>query len=385
MLKKYSILYFLLGITTAAYLPYSVMFLNEIHITPRTIGIIVAFSAIVKIFANPFWGYVTDRIGSVKNVFLICLMTSALLIQLFLIFKSEYIIALLYLLVALFVYSTIPLMDNWILQGIKDKDSNAYGNIRIWPCIAFALSAFFLGKFIQKTSINSIFPIYGLFALITIIFASKVKNNDRAKGKKINIKSVKKIFKDRRYLQFLLFCFLFYIPITGMYTFFPLLMDSLGGTKSQFGLSIFMMSICEVPVYLAGKHLLRKIQPVKIIFFATAFFTCTLLMYSLASEPVHIIIIQSLRGIAQALFMLGFLYYLDQLAPNELKATYMTVAVSVNTGLSGMVGNLLGGWIIELLGIQKMLFIGAVMCFAISGSFLFLVKKPKKQIFNDVV
>lgn len=384
-MRKYSTLYFLLGITTAAYLPYSVMFLNEIRISPRTIGLIVGFSAIVRIFANPFWGFFTDKIGSVKNVFFICLTTSAILIQLFLVFRSEYIIALLYLLVSLFAYSTIPLMDNWILQGIKDKDSNAYGFIRIWPCIAFALSAFFLGKLIQETSVNSIFPIYGLFALITIIFASKVKNNERAKGKKINIKSIKKIFADRRYLLFLLFCFLFYIPITAVYTFFPLLMDSIGGTKSQFGLSIFMMSICEVPVYLTGKYLLRRIQPVKIVFLATAFFSCTLLMYSLVTEPVHLILIQSLRGMAQALFMLGFLYYLDQLAPIELKATYMTVAVSVYTGLSGILGNVLGGWAIELLGIQKMLFIGAMMCFAISGSFLLLVKKPKKQIVNDVL
>lgn len=385
MLRKYSTLYFLLGITTAAYLPYSVMFLNEISITPQTIGLIVALSAIVKIFANPFWGYITDRIGSVKIVFLICMTISALLMQLFLVIRSEYLIAILYLLIALFAYSTIPLMDNWVLQGIKDKDSNAYGFIRIWPSIAFALSAFFLGRLIQETSINSIFPIYGLFALITIIFALNVKNNDRAEGKKINIKSVKKIFIDRRYLLFLLFCFLFYIPITGMHTFFPLLMDSLGGTKSQFGLSIFMMSIFEVPIYILGRHLLRRIKPIKIILLAAAFYSCSLLMYSLATGPVHIILIQSIRGIAQALFMLGFLYYLDQLAPIELKATYMTVAVSVNMGLSGMVGNLSGGWMIELLGIQKMFFYGAVMCFAISVSFLFLVKKPKKQIINEVL
>jgi len=384
-LKKYSTLYFLLGVTTAAYLPFAVMFLNESNISPQFIGIIVALAAIIKIFANPFWGYITDRIGSVKKVFLICLITSALLIQLFLAFRSEYLIAILYLLIALFVYSTIPLMDNWILQGIKDKDRNAYGIIRIWPCMAFGLSAFLLGKLIQETSINSIFPVYGLFTLITFGFAMKVKNNDIRIAKKIDINKVKKIFYDRNYLLFLLFCFLFYIPITGMYTFFPLLMESINGTKSQFGQSFFVMALGEISIYLFGKLLLKRMQPLMILFLASVFFTFTIFIYSLAAEPILIILTQLPRGMAQALFMLGFLYYLDKLAPVEFKATYHTVAVSVYTGLSGMVGNVLGGWLIEVLGIQKMLLIGAVMCFAISLSFLFLLRKPKRQIINDIL
>ncbi len=58
-----------------------------------------------------------------------------------------------------------------------------------------------------------------------------------------------------------------------------------------------------------------------------------------------------------ALFTIGTLYYMDSIAPPDIRTTYQTVAYSIYFGLSG-IGNMASGWLIENLGYQPMYWIG---------------------------
>jgi PPP family 3-phenylpropionic acid transporter len=194
---------------------------------------------------------------------------------------------------------------------------------------------------------------------------------------KINVSRFHSVLSDSRFILFLVFGFLFFIPIISISSYFPILMDSVGGTKTQFGLAIFIGAMCEIPVYLSGKYLVRKIGPIRILLIAALLQGFRMFLFSLITEPIHIILIQFFGGSSLALYTMGYLYYLDEIAPSELKATYITIAVSTSAGMGGMVSGYLGGWIIENYNIRYLVLIGTAVSF-ISFSFFVLSESIRR-------
>ena len=69
------------------------------------------------------------------------------------------------------------------------------------------------------------------------------------------------------------------------------------------------------------------------------------------------------------------LYYMDEIAPPEIRTTYQTVAYPVYFGLSGIVGNMGAGWLIENLGYRPMYRIGLTVTLASTVVFFFVRRK----------
>jgi PPP family 3-phenylpropionic acid transporter len=92
--------------------------------------------------------------------------------------------------------------------------------------------------------------------------------------------------------------------------------------------------------------------------------------YIAAAKPVHIMVLALLDGPSFALFTIGTLYYLDTFAPQQLKATYQTLAHASYFGIGGIIGNILGGWIIARFGYITMYTLGVIVIAA--ATFLFV-------------
>ncbi len=88
--------------------------------------------------------------------------------------------------------------------------------------------------------------------------------------------------------------------------------------------------------------------------------------------------IQLLQGPSFALFMNGTVYYIDEMAPEELKATAQTFATSMYFGVSGIVGSYGGGWMIDNYGLKTLYLIG--FCISIAISVLFFLSLNLKRV-----
>ena len=85
-----------------------------------------------------------------------------------------------------------------------------------------------------------------------------------------------------------------------------------------------------------------------------------------------------LDGPSYALFTIGILYYLDEIAPDEMRTTYQTITYAVYFGLSGIAGNSIGGWMIENHGFRSMYLIGALII-GVSILCLYLMNKSRTR------
>lgn len=333
---------------------YIVVFLREQGYTNSIIGAIMALVAFTRFLGQPFWGVVADRIHSLKRVFIFCLLLSSVLFAMLPFFQAIIIIILLLATSSFFKSPLIPILDSWVVSEISNETKINYGSLRVWGSIGYAIVVYLYGRFIDMYSANIIFFINFGLAAFTVLVCSRVKEGNIDYKTGIKNMDFRLLFRNYYYVVFILFALVLNISIIASRTFLPNLVESLGGTRTQLGISYSVMAIAEIPFFILGNYLMEKLGYIKLIIIASTFYILQQLIYLMSSSPVHIVYATLIRGPAYSLFLIGMIYYVHLLAPGGLKATAQTVASAFSMGLSAIAGNYFGGLIIDLFGLKSL-------------------------------
>jgi len=376
---QYSVLEFMFWATFAAYYPFVVVFLRNKGFSNTIIGTIVAINSLIVVFAQPFWGIVSDRIQSVKKVFIICLTAAIILLQPVPFISSAVFVGIVLALVTAFESPLAPLLDSWVIQGIKTEKNLYYGSIRLWGSIGFAVMVYIYGRLIDSFSTDVLFPILLLMGCLTVITCIGIKTDRPVSSDGVNL-NFNGLLKNYAYMSFLIFAMVIIIPHRSAFIFLPNLMELVGGSDGELGMVFTIMAISEIPIFLYSKILIRKFKPLNLILFSTIFFILRQALYLVSTTPFHVLAIQLLQGPSFALFINGAVYYIDELAPPELKATAQTFATSMFSGISGIIGSYVGGWMIDSYGLRSIYWIGVFVSIAISVLFFFSLNINRNRI-----
>lgn len=379
-LIRFTSLEFFFWATMSTYYPFLVVFLIYKGYNSTVIGTILAINSLVVVLAQPFWGMASDWVRSVKKVFILCLATSGCIILTLPLYQSVFVIGLVLAIITFFESAMGPLLDSWVIQGIQSEENITYGNIRLWGSLGFSIVAYIAGTIVDYTSIFMIFPIFAVLAAVTIVFSIKVKSDEPIEHFSPADLKIGKLIKNYNYVIFVIFALTLFIPHRGSLLFLAKLMEQLGGTQEEFGLCFSVMALSEVPIFLFSQRLIKKYKPVHLILVSTVFFVLRQVFFLLASAPIHVILLQTLQGPAFALFLTGTVYYIDSLAPQELKSTAQTLASAVFFGGSGIIGSYGGGWFIDHLSLRQMYQVGIVISIVVSV--LFVLSFPVGKIIH---
>ncbi len=379
---RFSSLEFFFWSGFAAYYPFLVVFLNSKGFSNTTIGTIIAVNSFIVVLAQPFWGMVSDWLQSVRKVFILCLSTAAILLQSLPMIESALLIGIILAVVTFFESPLNPLLDNWVVQGIRSEKNISYGQVRLWGSFGFSVLVYIYGWIIDKYSINIMFIIFGIVGFLTILVSRTVQVDKPVL--KLNLKDLQvgRLFKNFYYVTFIIFSAVLFIPHKSSFTFLPSLIESVSGSKTDLAISYSIMALSEIPVFLFSRKLLTKFKPLNLVLTSIIFFILRQFFYSIASAPIHVILMQVIQGPSFALFLSGALYYVDSIAPDELKATAQTLFASMFLGFSGIIGSYGGGWTIDHLGLHSLYHINILISIVISILFIIslyigrLVNKP---------
>jgi len=367
----FSFLEFLFWGAFAAYYPYGVVILQEKGFSNTVIGTIMAINSLIVVFAQPFWGMVSDRIRSVKKVFIIILVAAIVLIQPVPFISSAVFVGIILALVTFFESPLSPLLDSWVVQGLKTEKDVSYGSVRLWGSVGFAIMVYICGGLIDRFSTTRVlFLVLFFMGWLTVFSCTRIKTDRTvsARGSAKNV-NITRLFKNPQYVYYLIFAVILAIPHRSAFMFIPNLMKSVGGTDGDLGLVFAVMALSEIPTFLYSRVLINRFKPIYVILFSSAFYILRQLLYLIASEPIHVLLIQLLQGPSFALFLNGSVYYIDELAPEELKSTAQTFATSMFFGMSGIVGSYGGGWMIDNYGLKTLYWVGLWVSIIISVLF----------------
>ncbi|HET7629360.1 MAG TPA: MFS transporter [Bacillales bacterium] len=342
------------------------------------IGALLAVGPFASLFSQPFWGYMSDKYKTVKKMLMICLV-GFLLAGLLFFSMDAFMLMIMTGFVLFFFMSPLGALGDSLSQRTAAEKNISFGGIRAWGSIGFATTSLLTGAIFSVIGVERIllpFLFFGFLALLSGFSVSDVK----VSNKKLRLKDVRKLTND---LPFLLFLFLIlFITVTHRTndSFIGIYVKSLGGTDSLVGWAWFIGVASEAAVFALGYAWFRRFHELTFITFAGFLYTLRWVLYAFVTDPHWLVFFQVLHGITFGIFYLASVQYVTKVVPKELQATGLLLFISVFFGLSGIIGGLLGGFLMDQAGGHVLYGVMSVTAFAGSlGITAYGVVRKKKR------
>lgn len=324
------------------------LYFQEHGLTATKIGWLMAIGPFAALFSQPFWGYMSDKYKTVKRMVLICLIgmtiSSAVLFQM-----NSFLMLILLCGIFYSFMSPIGALGDSLAQKTSSVSGTAFGRIRMWGSVGFAATSLIGGALLSRIGLDYLLYLFLLYALITLLVIRKVSDIN-VSAKPIYLNDAIKVICQPRFLLFLFFIMFVTITHRTNDSFVGLYIKELGGSESLIGLAWFVAVMAEATVFLLSPYWMRFFNEMTYLVIAAGLYGGRWLLFSLAEMPFHVILLQSLHGITFGVFYLCAFQFVTKLIPEEFRATGQLVFISAFFGLSGIIGSLGGGFILDLAG-----------------------------------
>jgi len=361
-----------------SYLP---VYFQYLGLSGSEIGLLLAVGPMAAIIAQPFWGYMSDRWKTVKRILLLCL-SSALAIG-FLVFRVDEFILLFPLLYMFFSFmSPAGGLGDSLSQKVSIQRNVSFGSIRMWGSLGFGTASLVGGYVLSAIGIVNIYYVFAFYLLIALVFTFFAPDSEPSK-KPVKLTSAFKLLKNKQLGIFFLLVLSISLTHRMNDSFLGLYIVELGGDESIIGLAWFIGVLTEAVVFAFSVFLFRKYHPLTYITVAAGIYVLRWLLMSLAPDPTFVLLIQVLHGLSFATFYLMAFQFVSKLVPEELQSTGHLLFISVFFGVSGVIGSIIGGTIIEAFDVQSLytLMFGLSMIGLISSLIYryFYIKRQKNE------
>ncbi|MBP1931283.1 MFS transporter [Ammoniphilus resinae] len=339
---------FLFYASMACIAPFIPLYFQDKGLSPTEIGLVLTAGPFISIFAQPLWGYVSDRRQTVKKVLLL-IMVLALLASIGIFSADSFYPIWFFMLLFMFFMTPIqPLSDSLIIAYAQKRGLN-YGSIRLWGSVGFSLTALALGMALGNCGIGYLGLIYAVLLTLTIMTSLGLEDSSNRQAK-ISRRELSRLFGNTSLLWFLFLTLIVSIPARINESMFSIFMNSLGATKMEIGAASLVSAMSEVPVFLCMSLIFRRFSELSMFVLAALLYTCRWLLFSIVDHPTTLIFLQMSQSLTFTLFFAASLRYVTRIVPQELQSTGTAVLTATFLGLAGIIGNSLGGYLIDQFG-----------------------------------
>ena len=363
-----------------------VPFLQETGLNSTQVGITIACNGLMGVIAPPFWGKLADKIQSARKVFILMLMGSAILWFCIPLAGKPPVASLALMSVILqvsmlFIRPLTALLDSWIMNVLSIHQDIEYGKIRVWGSIGSCLASSLMTACISSWGITFIFPAYLICAIPTVLLCLCYRGTEGVpvpKNKKEK-HSIKALLYKKEYLFFLILLIAMNIPVNNGYIYTTYLLLEVNGELAMLGVFTGIRAACEIPCVLLCGKLLKRIDAGRLICVPAILMICEQFLYTMASSQLMILFIAPLGGMAYGFFIPCMVQYTSDLAPVGLEATAQSISASMYS-MTGIVCNVLGGWLIGILGARHYYFSCGTILLLCFGIFIHSLQSRKNVV-----
>jgi MFS transporter, PPP family, 3-phenylpropionic acid transporter len=310
---------------------------DEMGYNATMVGVVTAVCSSIGIMATLFWGTLSDRIHSVRKVFIICMGVGVLLWAMVPLTRpvviGSFSMCLVFIVAATFFRTPSgALMDNWAVT-VANREGMNYGLVRSVGSFSFAIMGIWLGSVLRKMGVDYSFYISALVTIPLIILCLFVKG-DAQKAKATPLRELKiGRLLNYRYVTFLIFTVLLNMPSFIMMTFLTFLIKDVHGDITTVGIIQGYKALWEIPMLLLVRPLMqRRKMPYPVMMVgAGVLYALEAVLFSRATNFTQLVIISSLHGLGGGLFIGSASNYCFTIAPDDLKATAQTIYGAVTT------------------------------------------------------
>jgi PPP family 3-phenylpropionic acid transporter len=368
---KLPVFYFLMASAFAGWQSFYNLHLDKIGFSSLQIGALNAIFISTSAIVVPFWGMIADKFGNNR---ILLLLSSVCALMVFLIGET---LAFHWMVVFIAVISIFhqpsgAVVDGMTMGYIRGNPRLSYGQFRLWASAGYALSSLVVGYFALRDS-GVIFRIAsGLFLLLSLFNLFTLPSRPVTGRNLVTFRSFSVFFRNYRLLLFLVIIMLYGIAVSPLHQFINLYYNDIGANSAFIGWVFFIQAAFEVPMFLIGTKLVKRIKPERVILMAMTVSAFRMVMYGFITRPEWAISLSFLHGITIAFFLIGVVEYVQARTPDHLRTTGQALIWAFHFGAGVTFGNLILGYLRDTVGMLNAMHIHAVIALVvITGAVLF--------------
>ena len=377
----------------AALLGYSSVYLLGKGFSNSVIGIALAVANAIAVFMGPAVATFSDKnkhIELIKIVTGFIFAMAVLSASILLLGEGTIILLCVFIGIATLHLTIMPLLNSMAFIFEKHGIEINYGLGRGLGSATYAVVSFVLGYLVKDYGVD-IFPIVYLtinILLIFVVYTFVVPANERRDNVREEVKEESKQLSFlafcKRYKRFIIFVLgLIFVYFTHVMisNFFIQIITPIGGTESNMGIAISLAAIMELPTMIFFNKIREKISCSTLIRFAVIMFAIKHILIFIAPNIIVIYIAQTLQMLSYAILIPASVYYANQVIRKQdaIKGQSM-VTVAITAG--GIISNLIGGVLLDVISVHHVLLIGVGV--SIIGALIVSFSIQNKKVANNV-
>jgi len=364
-------------IAFAVVTPYLSIMMRDLGYSPVWVGILLGVfegSAI----AGPFvFGYWADKTGNFRSAIIVSYLLPVFAAIPLVRWIHPAVSAVLLAVFAFGFRSTPSLLD--AITTIQIGRSGDYGKIRTWGSLSFIVFTLFLqwtpflkpnsagniAFWMVVTSLAAIVPLFFLPRASLVLTEHHIEKNDGGE-KRISLFSL-------YFVGGFAIIFLCRFAMSSVYTYFPLyLTETL--QWNAVGLMFALSSASEVPFMFISAALIRRFGALRLLAVSAAGITVRLLLWALFPSRAVIIAAQLLHSLCFGIYHPAAVHFIASVFPAKERGKGMPVYLALGSGLPALIGNMIGGAVVESAGYRPLFAIYAGVA-GISVLIFFVMRK----------
>lgn len=344
VLFKLRMLYLFMGLAGGLFNPYLTTLLVHQGMPANEVGVMMSAGALLSIVVQPIWGIMVDRFRQTKLVLLLGIAVPSSLAYFYNV-KLYIVFIMVYTLSIIFQVTQSPISDSYAVSAAQAARTS-YGTIRSLGSLGTALGGYAGGLYLSNFGITQLWMPFLLFSLAASLTVMTISNRSDEYRSVISLsEGFRKMIHNRSFLIFLIACFFVNQTLTAYNSFFVLSFQQAGGSYSLVGVALLIASLTNVPSMLLAAKVLRSIGREKTLVLAAFAYALRWAIQWLFPIPSVMVSVQVLHGLSFGLFYVAAVEYVALVSGKEMRATGQSVFNMVFSGLGGIVGNLLNGYL----------------------------------------
>ena len=382
---KFSAMQFFFFASFGALMGYASVYLLSRGISTSVIGVALASTSAIAFFCQPVMASFADKNKQIELRYIIC---AALLVSIGLAFALMMAPDAGMLLVCMFVaigtlLSTImPLVNTLAFQFEKYGIAINFGVARGVGSAAYAIIAYIVGQLVEMYDAGIVPIVFIVFNLVLTFFVytfvlPKGISKEVQEPQQEQKVATKEASEDLSFFQFAtryktLTTFVFgtvfiFFAHTIINNYMILVFEPIGGTEADMGLAVSLAAILELPAMFFFDNLRQKLTLNKFLKISAVMFVVKHALTAFAPNIMFIYIAQATQMLAYAILCPASVYLVNELVDSK-DLTKGQSLVTMGQSLSGIIANLVGGVLIDTIGVRPVLWMGAAV--TAIGSFI---------------
>lgn len=363
--------------TIGILLPFLPLLFQSRGLDSGQIGILLAIGPFVSMLVQSPWGYLSDRLQTVRRVIIFqMVMTFLISILLFKLNSFLLLMPVMFLFYA-FAWPPIPLLDCLVLATIKGTEES-FGSYRLWGSLGFAFTALAAGTVLAVVGIERVNLIYQFLLIIALVLAYLVPDAPPS-GRTASSSKIKELITKREILIFLFIIALISATNKANDAFIGIFIREIGGTEAEVGWAWTVGPLSEVPIFALSALLFARFNELILLALASIIYSLRWFLFATTNDPNLIITIQLLHGLSFGLFYMSAVSYIGKIVPPELRASGQGLLSTFAGGVAGIIGSLLGGFIMKELGSQFLYYTCSILALLSVLAFAVLAAKLREK------